>query len=152
MLIEIAVTAVAWTVQIAAVLLVAFIVAAAVKIVEETIRKRRAKWFPRVLAAFLLLCVILAALSASPFVICSKNVEEERLTDYLRDSVRSGAAGVYSWKLPLVPVCAEITSMESCLMAGRTEYTLEFSVHYFCFGIYRMEFSTLDGYNAYPMF
>ena len=148
MLIEIAVTAVAWAVQIAAVLLVAFIVAVAVKIVEEVIRKRRVKWFPRVLAAFLLLCVLLAVVARNPIIVCGEGVEN-RLTDVLREQVRNGAAGLYSQSIPLIPLYIEITELE---VDGEREQKVTFFVHYFCAGKQRMEYDTHDGYNSYPMF
>ena len=142
---------IAWVIQIGAVLLIAAVIGLVAAVIEQKMIKRTAKRWLRVLAVFLLLCAILAALAVNPPVVCTEDMKTE-MTDELHDKVQGGADGLYSWRIPLVPVCSKITGFESCTIDGRMEYIVKFSVYYFCFGIQSMEYSTRDGYNAYPMF
>lgn len=148
---ELILSMIAWAIQIGAVLVIATVIGFVAVAVEQTLYKRSVKRWPRTLAVFLLLCAMLAALAVNPPVVCTGDLKME-MTDELHDKVRGGADGLYSWRIPLVPVCAEITGLESCTIEGRIEHIVKFSVYYFCFGVQRMEYSTYDGYNAYPMF
>lgn len=141
----------AWMFQVGVVLLIAALIGLASAAVEAKLRKRSVKRVPRILVVFVLLCAVLAALAVNPPVICPKDMEAQ-MTDELFDHVQSGASGLYSWKLPLVPLCVKITGIEPFLLDGKTERVVEFSVCYFSFGVLKMEYSTSDGYNAYPMF
>ena len=151
MAMEILVVAAAWTIQISAVLLAAVLIAGAVKTVEGALRKKSVKFLPRFLAAFLLLCAILIVLSMNPIVIGAGDLDHE-LTDDMRACVLGGAAGLYSRKIPLVPLCVEVTKIEKRFTDGIEAQRAEFTVFYFCLGKRRMEYDTCDGYNSYPMF
>lgn len=142
---------IAWAVQIGAVLLIAFLLAAVVQAAEEFFRKNKVKFRPRLLAVFLLLCIVLAIFAVNPPVICPKRYQEN-LTPELRERVQSGGDGLYSWNIPLVPVCIEITDWKNYVIEGKMEYVIEFSVYYFCFGRLEMRYATHDGYSASPMF
>ena len=150
-LFEAFISVVIWGAQIGLLLLIAFLLGTVAKAVEEKLRKRSVKRWPRTLVVFLLLCAIFAALAVNPPVVCTEDMKTE-MTDELHDKVQGGADGLYSWRIPLVPVCAKITGLESCIIEGKMEHMAQFSVYYFCFGIRSMEYSTRDGYNAYPMF
>ena len=148
---ELILSALAWSVQIGVILLIAMVIGFAAAAAEQKLRKRSLKRWPRILITFLLLCAVLAALAVNPPVVRSETVESE-LTEELCGKIRGGVSGLYSWKIPLVPVCAEITGWERCVIDGKPEYIVEFSVYYFCLGTQKMEYSTHDGYNADPMF
>ncbi len=151
-IIEWIIRVIAWAVQIGAVLLVAAIVTLLIVWgAEEVIRKKRGRFLPRFLIAALLICVILAALALNPPVICPERYEGY-LTPERRAAVQSGASGVYSWNIPLVPIWIKVTGISNFVMDGKMEYRVEYTVHYFCLGSRRMEYSTYDGYNSYSMF
>lgn len=142
---------IAWAVQIGAVLLIAFLLAAVVQAAEEFFRKKKVKFRPRLLAVFLLLCIVLAIFAVNPPVLCPERYQDN-LTPELRERVQSGGDGLYSWNIPLVPVCIEITGWENYVIDGKMEYVIEFSVYYFCFGRLEMRYATHDGYSASSMF
>lgn len=142
---------IAWAVQIGAVLFIAFLLAAVEQGLEEFFRKKKVKFWPRLLAVFLLLCILLAVLAVNPPVICPE-CYQDNLTPELRERVRNGGDGLYSWNIPLVPVCIEITDWKNYVIDGKMEYVIEFSVYYFCFGRLEMQYATHDGYSASPMF
>lgn len=119
---------------------------------EEAIRTKKVKFLPRMLIVFLLLCVILAGFALRPPVTCGDGVCTD-LTPDLRETVRSVSSGLYSWNVPLVPICVRITETEDFVVNGVTEHRVEFDVYYFCFGRLGMEYSTCDGFNiATPIF
>ena len=70
--------------------------------------------------------MILACISSHPFVSRRCEVPEEYV------------AGVYSKKVPLLPICISIEQFS----AGRAYYT----VHYFPFGTLGMSYSLTDGF------
>lgn len=150
-LLEIIFRILAWAVQIGAVLLIAFLLAAVEQGIEELLRKKKVKFRPRLLAAFLLLCVLLAVLAVNPPVLCPERYQDN-LTPELRERVQSGGDGLYSWNIPLVPVCIEVTDWRNYVIDGEMEYMIDFSVWYFCFGRLEMQYATHDGYSASPMF
>ncbi len=142
----------AWAIQIGAVLLLAAFLALIVQVAEEAIRKKKVKFRLRLLIVFLVLCVILAGFALRPPVICEEKLEA-RLTPEWRETVRSVSSGVYSWNIPLVPVCVQITGIENFVIGSEMEHRVEFDVYYFCFGRLGMEYSTYDGFNvADPIF
>ena len=151
-IIEWGIRIVAWGVQIGAVLLISAVLTAVVVWGgEELIRKKRGSFLPRFVIVLLLVCVLLAVLALDPPVICPERYEPY-LTPERRDAVQSGVNGVYNWNIPLVPVCVRITGINNFVKDGSMEYCLEYIVYYFCLGSMRMEYSTYDGYNSYPMF
>lgn len=149
---EVILAALAWAIQIGAVLLLAVFLAWIVQLIEESIRKKNVKFRPRLLIAFLLLCVILAGFALRPPVVCGEKLEA-RLEPEWRETVRSVSSGLYSWNVPLVPVCVQITGIRDFVIDGAMEHCVEFDVYYFCFGKLGMEYSTYDGFNlADPIF
>lgn len=149
--VEIIFRIIAWAVQIGCVLLLAAILAGIGWAVEEAIRKKRGRFLPRFFVALLLICVLLAVFALNPPVICPERYESY-LTPERRDAVQSGVHGVYNWNIPLVPVCIRITGVDNFIKDGSMEYSLEYTVYYFCLGSMRMEYSTYDGYSSHPMF
>lgn len=139
----------AWAVQIGAVLLVAWLLATVVRVVEEAIRKKQVRLHFRFLVVLLLVCVLLAALAINPIVSCTAGTRGA-LSSELEEAVQDGAAGLYSWNIPLVPVVARVNQVRFIPRDGATECKIEYTVYYFCFGSLQMEYSTLDGYNAWP--
>lgn len=143
---------IAWAAQIGAVLLIAAVLTAVIVWgAEEAIRKKRGRFWPRCLIVALFICVILASLALKPPIICPERYESY-LTPERRAAVQSGASGLYSWNIPLVPICAKVTGINNFVADGQMEYNVEFTVYYFCLGSMKMEFSTYDGYNSHPMF
>ena len=141
-----------WGIQIGAILLLAAFLAWIVQLIEEAIRKKHVKFRPRLLIVFLLLCVILAGFALRPPVVFSEELEA-RLQPEWRETVRSVSSGLYSWNVPLVPVCVQITGIRDFVIDGAMEHCVEFDVYYFCFGRLGMEYSTYDGFNiATPIF
>ena len=149
---EVILAALAWAIQIGAVLLFAAFLTLAVQMAEKALRKKKVKFRPRLLIVFLLLCVILVGFALRPPVVCSEELEA-RLQPEWRETVRSVSSGLYSWNVPLVPLCVRITGIEAFAIDGTMEHRVEFDVHYFCFGKLGMEYSTQDGFNiAKPIF
>lgn len=141
-----------WAIQIGAVLLLAAFLAWIVQLIEEATRKKNVKFRPRLLIVFLLLCVILAGFALHPPIVCGEGLEESLEPEW-RETVRSVSSGLYSWNVPLVPICVHITETEDFMVNGVAEYRIEFDVYYFCFGRLGMEYSTYDGFNiATPIF
>lgn len=151
-MIEWIIRVVAWTVQIGAVLLAAAIICVLLFWgVETLLRKKRGRFLPRFLVTLILICIVLAALALKPPVICPERYESY-LTPERRIAVQSGGSGVYSWNIPLVPVCIKITDINNFVVDGKMEYCVEYTIFYFCFGSMGMEYSTHDGYSSNPMF
>lgn len=150
---EVILTALAWAVQIGCtMLLAALLTAAFVWGTETLIRKRWGKFLPRFLIVLLLLCAVLIALAVRPPVVCAEHCRND-LTEEWRETVRSVSSGLYSWNVPLVPICVHITETEEFMVNGVAEYRIEFDVYYFCFGRLGMEYSTYEGFNiATPIF
>ncbi len=149
--VEIIFRIIAWAVQIGCVLLLAAILAGIGWAVEEAIRKKRGRFLPRFFVALLLICVLLAVFALNPPVICPERYESY-LTPERREAVQGGGSGLYSWNIPLVPVCIEVTGVHNFVTEGEMEYSIEFIVYYFCFGSMKMSYSTYDGYSADSMF
>ena len=85
----------------------------------------------------LILAVLIVGLSilcSDPILICSSDLPEDFLA-----AIRSQSAGVYSSKLPLVPVYVHVDSF--------SEPTAFYTVHYFPFGTVGMSYTENDGYN-----
>lgn len=143
---------VAWAAQIGAVLLFAAILTVVVIWgAEKMIRKKRGKFLPRFLIVTVLVCVLLGVLAVNPMIAYTDGTRGA-LSPELKEAVQNGASGVYSWNIPLVPVFAKVNDVSFFQIDGNTECRIEFAVHYFCFGMLQMEYSTCDGYNSYPMF
>lgn len=133
----------AWLFQIGAVLLLAsFLTVVIIWGAETLIRKKRGRFFPRFLIVLLVVCFLLTLSAVKPMVIC-----DEDLTLGQKSIVQGSAAGLYSWSVPLVPIFVRVHQVTN----QGTEYRMEYAIHYFCMGTYRMEYSSVDGYNAMSM-
>lgn len=80
------------------------------------------------------LIIVLGILSSSPIVSCETEVPETALI-----AVKSQAKGLYSSKIPLVPVYVKVSDYSGC--------TVFYTIHYFPFGNVEMSYSETDGYN-----
>ena len=151
-LLELLFRVLAWAVQLGAVLLIAAIFTAVVVWgAEELIRKKRGKFLPRFLIVVIVVCVLLAVLATSPVILYTDGTRGS-MSPELVEAVQSGASGLYSWNIPLVPLFVRVNHVSFFQTDGNVECKIEYAVHYFCFGKLNMEYSTLDGYNSYPMF
>lgn len=140
---EVLVRALAWLIQIGAVMLVATVLTVVLVWGAETvIRKKRGKFLPRFLIVLLVVCVLLTVSAMKPMVCCGEDLTPEQ-----KEVVQGNAAGLYSWSIPLVPICIRVSQ----IINQGTEYRMEYEIHYFCVGTYRMEYSSVDGYNAMSM-
>lgn len=143
----------AWAVQIGCILLLAALLTAVVVWGGELlIRKKRGRFLSRFLIAALLICAVLAAFAVSPPVVCAEHCRGD-LTEEWKDAVRSVNTGLYSAKLPLIPLCVRVTDIEAFATNGGMEHRITFDVYYFCAGREGMEYSTRDGFNiTKPLF
>ena len=85
-------------------------------------------------AAALLVTLSLGLLCARPFVSC-----KEYVTPPLVEAAERQARGLYSPRLPLVPVYVSMDRME--------EGTVYYTIHYFPFGTVGMSYSEEGLYN-----
>lgn len=140
---EVLVRILAWLIQIGAVLLTAMVLTGGIVWgVERAIRKKRVRFLPHFLGVLLAVCILLTLSAVRPMVICNEDLPQEQ-----KDVVQSQAADLYSWSIPLVPIFVRVHHI-----ADRgTEYRMEYTIHYFCAGACRMEYSSVDGYNALSM-
>ena len=76
----------------------------------------------------------LSVLSSNPIISCKTDVPENGLR-----TIKSQARGVYSGRLPLVPVYVSVDDVSG----NRVFYT----IYYFPFGTVGMSYTEADGYN-----
>ena len=90
----------------------------------------------RVIAAVLAVILVcgLALLASKPVVSRKTRVPERYL-----DAIKRLAGGLYSRRLPLLPIYVSVESVS----ADRVYFT----IHYFPFGSVGMSYSAADGYN-----
>lgn len=81
-----------------------------------------------------LLVITLGILTSYPMISCTLDLPEA-----YGQAIESQAAGVYSRKLPLVPVCVTVDSF--------SEDTVYYTIHYFPFGTVGMAYNESDGYH-----
>jgi hypothetical protein len=81
-----------------------------------------------------ILVIVLGVLSSNPIVSCDIDIPQESLA-----AVKSESEGLYSSKLPLVPIYVEVSDYSD----GIVYYTIS----YFPFGSVDLSFSDTDGYN-----
>ena len=82
----------------------------------------------------LVLILGLGILSKNPIVICGDDLSEEYM-----EAIESQAEGLYSRKLPLVPVCVNVTSFD--------DEAVYYTIYYFPLGTVGMSYNKNDGYN-----
>ena len=81
-----------------------------------------------------ILVIVLGVLSSNPIVSCDIDIPQESLA-----AVKSESEGLYSSKLPLVPIYVEVSDY--------SEGIVYYTINYFPFGSVYMSFSDTDGYN-----
>ena len=149
---EVIVAALAWAVQIGAVLLLAFLLGCLIHWGEQKLRRKALKRCPRFLIALLVVFLILAGFALRPPMVCEETLET-RLQPEWRETIRSVSSGLYSRNIPLVPLCVHVTDIDSFVVEETMEYSISFDVYYFCAGRMGMEYSTYDGFNiSDPLF
>ena len=92
------------------------------------------KFISAIVLILSVLVIILGILSSRPIISCDIEIPETAMS-----AVKSDSKGLYSGKLPLVPVYVEVDSY-----SGDTVY---YTIHYFPFGNVEMSFNEADGYN-----
>ena len=88
----------------------------------------------KIIAGLLVATIILVFLCQKPIV----SYKTELSTEY-KTAIETQAKGVYSSRLPLIPVYVSVESMEQ-------EYVF-YTIYYFPFGTVGMSYSPQDGYN-----
>lgn len=88
----------------------------------------------QLLILLLAAALILGALCARPPLLGAEDLSAE-----MTEAIRGQAQGVYSSRLPLIPLWVTVQSRD----AQRVEYT----IHYFPFGTVGMSYTVADGYN-----
>ena len=79
--------------------------------------------------------IVLVAFSKNPIVSCNIEIPENYM-----EAVKEQAKGVYSSRLPLIPVYVRIDRYE--------EEKLYYTIYYFPLGIVGMSYVEGDGYNV----
>ena len=90
-----------------------------------------------ILAGILILAVLVLGfgiLAEKPVVSCKAEIPEHYL-----EAIESQSGGVYSHRLPLIPVYVSVDSFSE----GKVYYT----IYYFPFGTVGMSYTETDGYN-----
>ena len=96
----------------------------------ESIRKR---WII-IIAAIFILALALSASAEHPLIVHGEDLPQ----DYY-SAVQSQAKGLYSSRIPLVPIFVSIDDLE--------RDTVFYTIHYFPFGTVGMSYIQGDGYN-----
>ena len=136
-----------WAIQIGIAVVIALILGAIIRGLEQALRKKKVRFLPRAAVALVLVCVILAAFALNPPVVCPDKYEG-RFTEEQHQAVQSVSRGVYSWNIPLIPVCVEVTELKNFIMDGKMEHGVEFTIHYLWFGTVGMNYYSHDGYSV----
>ena len=124
---EWSITLAAWTVQAGAAALLAALLALAAGLIPSV---RRVKWWKRWAAWSGAVALALAALCAHPVLQYGQGAEP--LTPELRGEVLEHSRGLYSHRLPLVPVWVRVERPSPGALASWT-------IQYFCWGTVSME-------------
>lgn len=100
---------------------------------DREIVKMKKKGLIATVAVAVILVLILSLLTSNPIVSCRTDLPEGYLS-----AIESQAKGVYSSRLPLVPVYISVGSV----LDGKVLYT----IYYFPFGTVGMSYTQNDGY------
>ena len=95
----------------------------------KSIRKR---WI--IIAALFILVLVLKISTDHPFIVRGDGVPESHYA-----AIQDQAKGLYSSRVPLVPIFVSIDDLE--------RGTVFYAIHYFPFGTVGMAYSQGDGYN-----
>jgi len=88
----------------------------------------------KTIVIILAVTVLLGILAQPPVILgCSE------LPEAYQDAVQNQAGGLYSKRLPLVPIFVNVENFY--------EETVQYSVYYFPFGVVGMSYHLTDGYN-----
>lgn len=87
-----------------------------------------------VILAAVVLGMLLGVLAVGPLFFC-----DPELPEGFMEAIRDQAKGLYSQRLPLVPVFVNVTSF-------RNEH-VHYTIYYFPFGSVGMSYNLADGYN-----
>ena len=145
--VELFLVVIVWGCQIAATLLFALLLAGLGWTVEQAVRRKRPRFFPRFFIALALLCPLLAGLTVYPPVICPKELQNEFAPEFDL-AVRSVSRGLYSSDLPLIPAFVKITDIQKTQAEGTVKYEVFFTIQYLYFGQVGMSYTTHDGHNS----
>lgn len=145
--VELFLVVIVWGCQIAATLLFALLLAGLGWTVEQAVRRKRPRVFPRFFIALALLCSLLAGLTVYPPVICPKELQSEFAPEFDL-AVRSVSRGLYSSDLPLVPAFVKITDIQKTQAEGTVKCEVFFTIQYLYFGQVGMSYTTHDGHNS----
>jgi len=135
-----------WAVQIGITAVIALVLGMVVRELEQLVRKKKVKFLPRALVAFVLVCIMLAVLALNPPVVCPEKLEG-RFTQEQHRAVQAVSRGLYSVKIPLIPLWVEVTELENFIIDGNMERGVEFTIHYLWFGSLGMRYLSGDGYS-----
>lgn len=80
------------------------------------------------------LAITLGLSAMHPAIVCCVDVSDHSL-----EAIKDQSKGLYSTKVPLVPICITVDTFSD----GRIYYT----IHYFPFGTVGMSYAENDGYN-----
>lgn len=86
------------------------------------------------ITVLILLSICLSLLASNPIISCNTAVSEQDL-----EAIKGQSKGVYSSRLPLVPVYVSVD--------GISQGTVFYTIHYFPFGTVGMSYTEGDGYN-----
>lgn len=135
-----------WAIQLGITVAAAFVLGAVIRGVEQLIRKKKVKLFPRALIALVLIVAMLAALTVNPPVICPEEYRDA-FGEEEQQAVQAVSRGLYSSFVPLVPGWVQITDVDGYTLDGQREWEADFTVHYLWFGTVGLEYDSRDGYN-----
>ena len=144
-IIETVLTIFFWVIHIGITVGIALLFGWLLKQLEGLLRHKPGRLLPWTLCSFAVLCAVLAALALNPPVVCPDEYKED-LTPEIHAAVQSVSRGLYSERLPLVPVFVSITEIKECEQQGQTQPTVRFNINYLYFGQVGMSLSW-DGYD-----
>ena len=136
-----------WVIQIGITVVIALITGGIIQAIEQLIRKKKVKLFPRALVMLVLIVAILAALTVNPPVICPEEYRDD-FGEEEQQAVQAVSRGLYSSFVPLVPGWVQITDVDGYTLDGQREWEADFIVHYLWFGTVGLEYDSRDGYNV----
>lgn len=80
------------------------------------------------------LASVLGVFASHPLILCEIEIPENHL-----EAIKNQSKGLYSSKLPLIPIYARID--------GYSDESVFYTIHYFPFGTVGMSYNENDGYN-----
>lgn len=99
---------------------------------ESEMKSIQKRWI--IIAALFILVLVLKTAADHPFIVHSDDLPKNYYS-----AVQNQAKGLYSSRIPLVPIFVSIDDLE--------RDTVFYTIHYFPFGTVGMAYSQGDGYN-----